>query len=286
MNKESISRPRVNRIGSAVAADDAAKWLVHTRSCLCRSFRRGVCCASAPTPRAATGSFAIGSKKLAVALLLSAAMPLYAEVFSISPFGRKGSAGSLSEVLGGSKLWSEAVVVNGERNKMHISLVRDGAADCLVKLRQLFPDGRFHVSAGAILLEIPRDGGGIERIYLVGLGDATGAFPVIQFSMSFPNGLPEDAPIWPDELPLAPGAINIKTFLFPDRKVVYGSFTTLYSPQAAIADMSASLSARGWRNIGGGVFLSDSPLAICLVSASSDAEGVTRAFVLQRPISN
>ncbi|MBN1864612.1 MAG: hypothetical protein JW808_06890 [Victivallales bacterium] len=40
---EPVSKLRVNRVGSAGAADSVAKWLVHTRSCLYPPFRRGIC---------------------------------------------------------------------------------------------------------------------------------------------------------------------------------------------------------------------------------------------------
>ncbi|MBN1863463.1 MAG: hypothetical protein JW808_01040, partial [Victivallales bacterium] len=46
---EPVSKLRVNRVGSAGAADGAAKWLVHTINCLCTPFRRGACRSSAPT---------------------------------------------------------------------------------------------------------------------------------------------------------------------------------------------------------------------------------------------
>ncbi|MBN1864791.1 MAG: hypothetical protein JW808_07815, partial [Victivallales bacterium] len=52
--KEPSSKLNVNRVGSAGAADRVAKWLVHTLSCLCPSFRRGECRSSAPTPWAAS----------------------------------------------------------------------------------------------------------------------------------------------------------------------------------------------------------------------------------------
>ncbi|MBN1865513.1 MAG: hypothetical protein JW808_11490, partial [Victivallales bacterium] len=51
---EPVSKLRVNRVGSAGAADGAAKWLVHTRSCLCLPFRRGTCRTSVPTLWAAS----------------------------------------------------------------------------------------------------------------------------------------------------------------------------------------------------------------------------------------
>ncbi len=50
---EPVSKLRVNRFGSAGAADGATKWLAHTINCLCPPFRIGACRASAPTPWAA-----------------------------------------------------------------------------------------------------------------------------------------------------------------------------------------------------------------------------------------
>ena len=225
-------------------------------------------------------------KIVTVILFLMLLLPLDAEVFSISPFGRgKGAAGNLAEALGPESLWAEPVIVNGVGNKMQLGLVRMTLADCVRMLKQLFPGGKMHVSPGAVLFEILLDNGTLDRIYLVST-DREGVFPVIQFTMSFPGGLPENADRWPDGLPQPPGgAREMKTLSLPERKVLYGAFTTHLSPQATLAGIASSLSAEGWRDLGGGVFMRDKPLSISLVSASYDDSGLTRGFVLQRPVS-
>ena len=53
---EPIAKLRVSRVGSAGTAGGAAEWRVHTRSGLCPPFRRGACRASAPTRWAASSS--------------------------------------------------------------------------------------------------------------------------------------------------------------------------------------------------------------------------------------
>ncbi|MBN1865581.1 MAG: DUF1736 domain-containing protein [Victivallales bacterium] len=58
-SREPVSKLSVNRVGSAGAADGAAKWLLHAINCLC-PHRRGL--ASKITGRTATGSFEIASR--------------------------------------------------------------------------------------------------------------------------------------------------------------------------------------------------------------------------------
>ena len=113
-------------------------------------------------------------------------LPSRAEVFSLTPFSSKsGGAGiEASKALGGIKLWAEPIVVNGLKTGMQMTLLNRGFDELAIFFKKKYPNAIFRASSDAILIEIKNKDGSMERLYLV---RSTGAYPVIQFSMIFPN---------------------------------------------------------------------------------------------------
>lgn len=203
-----------------------------------------------------------------------------AEVFTISPFSEKGSAGrgNITTVLKGRELWTESVVVNGFKTGMCLTLLGSNLKESLFILKKQFPGATFKASRNAVLVEITGKNGSLQRLYLVELG---GVYPVMQFSMNFPNGLPKNSK-WPKELPIPSASTPTITISLPDRKVVYGTFTTLLPGDTAMSDITTDMISDGWKNMEQGVFLKSDPLSIMLVSFSEDKDGKNRGFVLKR----
>ena len=203
-----------------------------------------------------------------------------AEVFTISPFSGKGGrgGGDIATFLGGRRLWSEPIIVNGTKSGMCLTLLENGLKESLLLLRKQFPKATFKISRGAVLAEIKGKNGSIERLYLVELD---GAYPVMQFSISFPNGLPDDTQ-WPKELPLPSASTPTTIIALPDRKVIYGTFTTLLPRDAAMSDITTNMTSNGWKDMKQGVFLKSNPLSITLVSFSDNDDGESRGFILKR----
>lgn len=205
-----------------------------------------------------------------------------AEVFTLSPFSRKGGGGAVDifDAMGGAKLWSEPVVVNGIKTQMRLRLLKNDIKECFLTFKKQFPGCHFRSSPGALLIDFKLKDGTLERVYLVQMD---GVYPVLQFSMTFPRGVPEKNDDWPAELPIARASTVENTISLPERNVSYGSFTTTLTGDAALAEIGSSLVANGWTNLKQGVFIKNNPLSMMLVSFSQDEKGKTRGFVLKRP---
>ena len=52
------------------------------------------------------------------------------------------------------------------------------------------------------------------------------------------------------------------------------------SPGQVLNDAESTMTAKGWKALGRGVFLKESPMRIMLVAASEDDDRLTHAFVL------
>lgn len=211
--------------------------------------------------------------------LFSFVIQLEAEVFSLAPFLKKGGAGiEASKALGGVKLWSEPIVVNGLKTGMQITLMDRGMDEVIIFFKRKYPNAVFRASRDAVLIEILHKEGLLERLYLV---NSKGAYPVIQFSMSFPKGLPKDI-VWSQELPLPPSSIPKSTISLPERHVEYGTFTTLMPKKSAKSVISAKLISDGWQDLKQGVYIKKQPFSIFFVTFSENDSGETRGFVLKR----
>jgi len=186
-----------------------------------------------------------------------------------------------ADALGGSKLWTEPVEVNGVAVKMRITLQKQNLNELFAILKRQFPKARFRSNAESVLVEIPRLNGMVEKIYLVAIKGKT--FSAIQFSLELPPNIPK-SPEWPRSLPIPGGAVPSETMDMPDRELEYGVFKTNMSPGAVMSEMTATMLARGWVEIQKGVMASQDKKRIMLFTASENDKGVTTGFVLARPI--
>jgi len=204
-------------------------------------------------------------------------LSLRADVFTFGP-GNGGKAWG-ADLLGGSKLWKEPAVINGIKSNIELALLRKELDDCYTILKNKFPDAVFRFNAESLLIEIKREKGTLERIYLVNVGK--GAFPVLQFSMEIPADLPKD-PEWPGELPLPYSSSPVTVIDLTGRGVLYGAFISSLSSEQIYSEMSNKLMTNGWNSLGKGVFMKESPMRMILVSASDGKDGKAHGFVLKR----
>ena len=204
-----------------------------------------------------------------------------AEVFSLTPFSGKSGGDSLFRITEGIDLFDEPVVINGEDSTLKLKLLRNDLIENTLLITKQFPKALLKSSPGALLVEFKNKNGTLERIYLV---QVDGPFPVIQFSMQFPNGLPRSNGDWLKELPKTVDATVLTTMSLPDRKISYGTFTTPLTPERAISDIDAEMKSNGWTTIDRGIYIKDSPLSIVLSSFTVDDNDITRGFILKRPL--
>jgi hypothetical protein len=202
------------------------------------------------------------------------------EVYLLSPFSKGGKIWG-SDALGGAKLWTEPIKVNGVSLKMRVMLQRQSLREAFAEFKNRFPKARFRSNAESLLVEIPRLNGMVERIYLIAIKGKE--FSTIQFSMELPADIPKN-PEWLPDLPLPPGASPLETMVMPNRELEYGVFSTRMSPRAAMSDMTGAMLAKGWIEIQKGVLASKDKKRIMLFTASENDKGVTTGFVLSRPL--
>lgn len=226
----------------------------------------------------------ISLKKFLVLIFLGSSSLLPAEVFTLAPFRGKSDgpvgAADIFKAVNGAELWSEPVVVNGIRTQMNLRLLKNDIKECFLTFKQHFPGCVFRSSPGALMVEFKLKDGTLERLYLVQMG---GAYPVLQFAMTFPGGIPEHKREWPEELPITRVAEVENTISLTERNVTFGSFSTSLSGDAAMNEIRTDLAAKGWTDLKQGVFIKDNPLSIMLVSFSGTEKGVTHGFILKRP---
>lgn len=206
---------------------------------------------------------------------------LSADVFSLSPFSGKSGGDSLFRVTEGIDLFDEPIVINGKDSTLKLKLLRNNLIENTILITKQFPKALLKSSPGALLIEFKHKNGTLERIYLV---QVDGPFPVIQFSMEFPNGLPESNGEWLKELPKTLDATVLTTMSLPDRNISYGTFSTHLTPERAISDIDSEMKSNGWTTIDKGVYIKDSPLSIVLSSFTVDDNDLTRGFILKRPL--
>ncbi len=203
---------------------------------------------------------------------------LHADVFTLAPF--RGGRPWGADTLEGSELWIEPVKVNGVNTGMRLTLLEKDLDESYRILKNKFPDAVFRANEESILVEIKREKGMIERLYLIRSG---GAYPVIQFSIEIPAEMPEK-PDWPEELPLPPGSSPVIVIDLPDRKTLYGAFVSAISPERVLNDADSTMISLGWSSLGKGIYLKKDPMMIMLVTATEDENGNTHGFVLKRKL--
>lgn len=204
-----------------------------------------------------------------------------AEVFSLTPFSSKSGGDALFRITEGIDLFDEIVVINGENSTLKLKLLRNNLIENTILITKQFPKALLKSSPGALLVEFKNKNGILERIYLV---QVDGPFPVIQFSMKFPTGLPESNGKWLKELPKTADATVLTTMSLPDRQISYGTFTTSLTPESAISDIDSEMKSHGWITVDKGIYVKDSPLSIVLSSFTVDDNDLTRGFILKRPL--
>lgn len=210
-------------------------------------------------------------------LLLFCSVSIRGDVFTFGP--GKGGKPWGADLLGGSKLWTEPALINGIKSNVDLVLIKKELNECYTILKNRFPEAIFRFNSESLLIEIKREKGTIERIYLVNVGK--GAFPVLQFSMEIPADMPKN-PEWPDRLPLPPSSSPRTVIDLTGRGALYGAFDSLLSAEQIYADISSKMVTDGWTPMGKGVFLKESPMRMVLISASDDENGKAHGFILKR----
>ena len=215
---------------------------------------------------------------LTLSLCCASFSSLHADVFL---FGGGGGKAWGSDLLGGTKLWSEPALINGVRSSVQLVLLKKQIDECYQILKHQFKDARFRFNKESILAEIKRENGNIERIYLVNMGE--GEYPVLQFSMEVPAELPRN-PRWPDDLPSLYDSEPVNVINLTDRGTLYASFRSSSTSEQILNQLDSSMLADGWSSTGRGTYLKDNPTRIVLISATEDEHGITHGFVLKRKL--
>lgn len=215
-----------------------------------------------------------------MAAAVLAATALDAKVFTLRPGGGKGGAAVAADALGGAAIADEPVKVNGLDATLSVKLLRTNFEECVATLLRAFPKAKFAANKVSLLMEVKRPDGSIERLFLVRLG---GVYPVMQFSMEFPKGLPKN-PKWPEDIPRPGGAEPTSTIELPRKKTVCVAFKTSLPADRVAEDVAADLLSAGWREFGKGTFMRDDPQEILIVAARTDDKGVTRGSIVRRPL--
>ncbi len=219
--------------------------------------------------------------KTCIWLVLASAAVLFFQPAAISEVyidggGKTGGSAASNDIftaLGGNKLWTEPVIINGVRTGITISLLEERLGACVTRIKELFPDALLSSNSDSMLAELKSKEGQKKRIYLVQLG---GVFPVEQFSMEIPGEIP-DNPDWISGLPLAADAIPVMTMQLPARDASYGFFTTSFAPEDSLMMAAAILTSNGWTSFPrggdnsrtGAVFFKSSPIRLMTLSFSS-----------------
>jgi hypothetical protein len=227
------------------------------------------------------GKHSVKTAAIALSMACSAvATTLHADVFTLSPRSGKGGAGIAADALGGSTVSSEDIEINGLETTLTVKLLKTSFEDCVRTLIRAFPKAKFAANKTSLLMEVKRPNGSLERVYLVRIG---GIFPVIQFSMEFPKGLPKNAQ-WPAGIPRPGGSKPTSSVNLPEKKFVSVSFKTSLPAERVAEDVSADLLSSGWKEFGSGTFIRNNPTEIIIVTARTDDKGVTRGTIIRRPL--
>jgi hypothetical protein len=226
-------------------------------------------------------------KKLLFIVLLCV-LPYYlkAEVFSLMPFS--GSSASetpghfIASVLEGIELAPESVKINGADLKLNMRLISVPLENCAEIIVKSFKGVNFYVSENTLMADFRHSDGALERIYLVSFSE--GVFPVIQFSILFPDGLPANHGEWCEGLPLPTGSAVGTSMYFPERDLKYGSFTSYRSRQAVEEELSLMLENSEWKRLTDGIFInSDTKKMIVFSVSEPDSSNKVSGFIIEKP---
>jgi hypothetical protein len=223
---------------------------------------------------------------LIVLCFFSFLLYLKAEVFSLFPFHGSASETSghfISNTLEGIDLAPESLKINGTDLKLKMRLVSTPLDECADILVKNFKGLNFFVSENTLMIDFKHTDGSLERIYLVSFQE--GVYPVIQFSMSFPEGLPVSNGQWCENLPL-PAQASIKTSMFfQERNLKYGAFTSYRSKASIEEELSAILENNQWSQLTNCIFINQEKEKMIVFSVSEpDENGVVSGFIIEKPV--
>lgn len=234
---------------------------------------------------------------LLLLIVSSVNLTVQADVFTLWPFSEKESSANdssasfdmLDSVLDAKPLWNEPVTINGQPLELGISLIRSPYAECLLKIKTLYPNAKALRSSGSSLYEVQHNDGTKERVYLVNAG---GRFPVIQFTLTLSNSFPKvpDTNSYRD-LPVPTSATAKTTMSFSKRQASFCEFVFPGPRKQAIADMKMSLFADGWLTIGqqngindGEFFYKDNPRQVIVFSVKDNKDGSSTGAVYKKAL--
>ncbi len=225
-------------------------------------------------------------------LTLTAALPIRAEVFSLWPFspGAKNTAADPEEILAPAQMWTEKITVDGHDLHLGMALVNHSLKECYDVLKKHFPNASFAVNQNSMLMEQKKASGMRRRVFLLAI---QGIYPVIQFSMELPAERLKGAD-WPKEFPLPPGAKILTSMRFPERKAVYGAFSTGFDLRQTLPSLAAALKADGWKPLSGEhsdsaagtgeVFLKTGPDRLLIIGLQPEKNGGCTGSLYMRPL--
>jgi len=224
-------------------------------------------------------------KCMLVLVLLFLLFPLKSEVFSLIPFrgnSKKIQKNYIAQALDGVNLTPESLEINGISVNLKMRLIAIPLENCTAILLKAFQKINFFVSENSIMADFNHKDGSLERIYLIALPG--GPYPVIQFSINFPNGLPKNNGQWCENLPL-PAQAGIKTSMyFPKRKLKYGTFYSYRNKTAIEEEITNILENNGWSLLSQGIFLNKNTKSMMLFTLSDpDKKGKITGFIIEKP---
>lgn len=212
---------------------------------------------------------------IVVCSIFYASVAAQAEVFTLWPKG-SSSGQELDTFLKSTPLLNEPVRINGTAAELKLSLVKMNLTEILTLLKKKFPNAKFAAGGDSILVKQTLTNGWHKRLLLVCFGDF---FPILQISMTLPPELPAPSR-WPQELAITSDGVPLRYMYFSKREAWYGMFKTTAEPAQALAEVTSSLTAKGWTAITGEsspnyqgrgeIFLKKKPLSVMLVNFSED----------------
>lgn len=229
----------------------------------------------------------------AATVLFASAQSLYADVFSLWPFGSHSvnaeaptaeeAEMTMAELLGSRKFWNENITVNGQKLIMHIALADNSLTKIRTSIRKFFPDAQTAGNLNSMLVRRVLKNGNTSRIFLLQMD---GLNSLLQFSMELPKDMPKECPdtLWPSTFPRLAGASDCQLMSFPKRSSLFATFTVKNAEIPHVLDqLVARLKADGWEPATseyssifegtGEVFMKEEPSSLLLVGTVHDSSG-------------
>lgn len=213
-----------------------------------------------------------------MAVLALATSTAQAKVYLWGSSRSGGGAAELDRILNPAGVIKEPVIINGVSAELRVGLIGETLNDCLRILKAAFPAAECVMSPGSVRITI-KDSAYQTRILLIntGLGN-----PLVQFSIKIPRQIPREF-AWPTDLPRCSDAIPLQYIRYPDRKSVYGAFSTAMSESSAFQEIDATMRGSGWTpatrgggNDTGGIFINQKTMEIMIVNFSKGQGSIYR----------